>query len=108
MAAAVISVAGAYELNTLSWGNLWSTVESDLTLASPIRQITSTTKPMLIIHSDDDRSVLVEQAVDMAAALTAAGVRHHFVHYQDRGHMSITDYVITETRAFITELEGRE
>ncbi len=105
---AVISVAGAYDLNTLSWGNLWSTVESDLTLASPIRQITLTTKPMLIIHSDDDRSVPVEQAVDMAAALTAAGVRHDFVHYQDRGHMSITDYVITETRAFIAELESGE
>ena len=60
---------------------------------------------MLVIHSDDDKSVPVQQAVDMAAKLKAAGVPHRFVHYTDRGHMGITDEVITEAREFIAEME---
>lgn len=108
---AVISAAGPYELNTLSWGNLWTPMSGDVEdarrLASPIHQITAGTKPILIIHSDDDRSVPVQQAVDMAQALEAANVPHRFVHYADRGHMGITDEVIQETRAFIAEVEKR-
>src|SRR5262245_9974347 len=56
-----ISVAGPYELNTLSWGNLWTpvtgSVEEERRLASPITHVSATTKPMLVIHSDDDKSV---------------------------------------------------
>ena len=58
-----------------------------------------------MIHSDDDKSVPVQQAVDMAAKLKAAGVHHRFVHYTDRGHMGITDEVIAEARKFIAEME---
>jgi acetyl esterase/lipase len=58
---AVISVAGPYELNTLSWGNLWTPVsgvaEDARTLASPITHVSAATRPTLIIHSDDDKSV---------------------------------------------------
>jgi acetyl esterase/lipase len=106
---AVISVAGAYELNTLSWGNLWTpvsgVVEEARALASPIGHVSAATKPILVIHSDDDKSVPIGQAVDMAARLKAAGVQHRFVHYTDRGHMGITDEVIKEARAFIAEVE---
>ncbi len=108
---AVVSAAGPYELNTLSWGNLWAPVEGDIhearRIASPIHQIGPATKPILIVHSDDDRSVPIQQAVDMAAALAAAGIHHSFVHYEDRGHMSVTDEVTEHTLAFIAELEGR-
>ena len=63
---------------------------------------------MLVIHSDDDKSVPIQQAVDMVAKLKATGVRHRFVHYTDRGHMGITDEVIAESRAFIAELEPKK
>jgi len=106
---AVISVAGAYDLNTLSWGNLWTPLNEDVDasrrLASPLHHVTASTKPTLIIHSDDDRSVPVQQALDMTQALQKAGVSHRFVHYTDKGHMGIVDDVIKEARAFIAEVE---
>jgi acetyl esterase/lipase len=109
---AAISVAGPYELNTLSWGNLWTPVAGDVEEArrgaSPLTHVSAATKPILIIHSDDDRSVPIQQAVDMVAKLKAAGVRHHFVHYADRGHMGITEEVVKEARAFIADLEPKK
>ena len=42
-------------------------------------------KPLLIIHSDDDKSVPVQQANDMAAKVAAAGVKTRYVHYTDKG-----------------------
>ena len=108
---AVVSVAGPYELNTLSWGNLWTPLEGDVNearrIASPIHQIGPGTKPILVVHSDDDRSVPIQQAIDMAAALDAAGVQYGFAHYVDSGHMRITEDVIEEALAFIAEIEGR-
>jgi dipeptidyl aminopeptidase/acylaminoacyl peptidase len=62
---------------------------------------------MLVIHSDDDQSVPVQQAVDMVAALAKAGIRHKFVRYKDRGHMRLTDEVVNEMLAFIGDVEGR-
>jgi acetyl esterase/lipase len=107
---AVISAAGPYELNTLSWGNLWTPIGADpieaRDLASPIKHIGPATKPILVIHSDDDRSVPIQQAVDFAAALERAGVHHRFVHLTDAGHMSVTPQVIEETLRFIQEVEG--
>jgi dipeptidyl aminopeptidase/acylaminoacyl peptidase len=108
---AVISIAGAYDLNTLSWGNLWAPLEAkDLEqarrLASPIHQITANTKPVLVIRSDDDQSVPVQQAVDMAAALAKAGIKRKFVRYKDRGHMRLTGEVVSEMLAFIADVEG--
>ena len=122
---AVISVAGPYELNTLSWGNLWTpvapstspndasltaggSVEEARRVASPIVHVSASTKPMLVIHSDDDRSVPIQQAIDMVEKLKAAGVRHRFVHYTDRGHMGITEEVVKEARAFIAEVEPKK
>ena len=48
----------------------------------------------------------MQQAVEMADALKAMNVRHEFVHYVDRGHMAITDEVITVTRDFIKAIGG--
>ena len=108
---AAISVSGPYDLDTLSWGDLWTPMEGNVEdarrLASPIRQIATDTKPILVIHSDDDRSVPIQQAIDMAGALDAAGVEHRLVHYADRGHMQLTDEVIAETQKFIADLDGQ-
>ena len=109
---AVISVAATYELNSLSWGNLWTpvagNVEEARRLASPIHHVSATMKPLLIIHSDDDKSVPVQQANEMAAKVAAAGVKTRYVHYTDKGHMGITDDVIKEARAFIAEVEQKK
>ena len=109
---AVISVAAAYDVNTLSWGNLWTpvggNVEDARRVASPMTHVSAGTRPILVIHSDDDKSVPVQQAVDFVEKLKAAGVSHRFVHYTDRGHMGITDEVIKEARAFIAEQEPKK
>ena len=109
---AVISVAGTYELTGLSWGNLWTPVTGDVNEsrrhASPINHVSASTKPILVIHSDDDKSVPVQQATDFVEKLTAAGVQHRYVHFTDKGHMGITDDVIKEARAFIAEVEPKK
>jgi acetyl esterase/lipase len=109
---AVVSVAAAYDLPSLSWGNLWTPVAGDVNearrQASPMNHVSATTKPILVIHSDDDKSVPVQQAVDFVGRLKAANVPHRFVHFTDRGHMGITDDVIREARAFITEMEPKK
>jgi acetyl esterase len=120
---AVISVSGAYDLNTLSWGNLWTpiagdpnigfttlsgaTLEEARRLASPIKNIGPNTKPMLLLHSDDDRSVPIQQAIDMDKALSAAKIPHKFIHYTDKGHIGFTDFADNEARAFIADLETK-
>jgi acetyl esterase/lipase len=120
---AVISISGAYDLNTLSWGNLWTpltgTAQTGFTtlagpaleearrVASPIHHIGPDTKPILLLHSDDDRSVPIQQAVDMDAALTAGHVFHKFIHYKDHGHMPFVDDAFKEARTFIAEVEAR-
>lgn len=109
---AVISVAATYELNSLSWGNLWTPVDGKVEEArrhaSPITHVNASMKPLLVIHSDDDKSVPVQQAADMVEKLKAAGVQHRYVHYTDKGHMGITDDVIREARAFIAEVEQKK
>ena len=103
-----IAVAAPYDLNTLSWGNLWTPLSGDVQaarrLASPLAQLSAASKPLLVIHSDDDQSVPIQQALDMVKALEAAKVRHKFVHYKDRGHVGLTDEVLQEARAFIGQL----
>jgi acetyl esterase/lipase len=109
---AVISVAATYELNSLSWGNLWTPVDGKVEEArrhaSPITHVKAGMKPLLIIHSDDDKSVPVQQAADMVEKLKGVGVQHRYVHYTDKGHMGITDDVIREARAFIAEVEQKK
>ena len=104
----VISLSAPYELEKLSWGNLWTPgAEGALEarrLASPIRHIKAETKPMLILHSDDDGSVPVQQAMDMAKALEKAKAPHRLSLYEKKGHMRVTEDVIKEARAFIEEV----
>ena len=83
-------------------------VEDARRLASPINHVSASTKPILVIHSDDDKSVPVQQAFDMVEKLKAAGAQHRFVHFTDRGHMGITDEVVKEARAFIAEIEQKK
>jgi alpha-L-fucosidase 2 len=108
---AVISVSAPYELTKLDWGNGWAPAGAEplaaRQLASPINYVTAKMKPILIVHSDDDPSVPARQALDMVAALEKAKVRHRFVHYKDKGHVSITEDVIKEARAFIEEISGK-
>jgi acetyl esterase/lipase len=100
-----IAVAAPYELNTLSWGNLWTPLSGDVQAArrqaSPLSQLSANSKPLLVIHSDDDQSVPIQQALDMVKALEAAKIPHKFVRYKDRGHDGLTDEVLQEAKAFI-------
>jgi acetyl esterase/lipase len=104
----VISLSAPYELEKLSWGNNWAPASADglaaRRLASPIRHVSDKTRPMLVIHSDNDGSVPVQQALDMAQALEKAGARHRLSIHKQKGHMRVTDEVIKETLAFIEEV----
>jgi acetyl esterase len=108
---AVICVSAPYELTKLDWGSGWTPAGEEPVaarqLASPLNHISNKMKPILIVHSDDDKSVPIQQALDMVRALEKANVRHRFIHYQDKGHMSMTDDVIKEARAFIDEISGK-
>jgi acetyl esterase len=105
---AALCVSAPYELTKLDWGSGWTPVGQEPVvarqLASPINHVSATMKPLLVMHSDDDPSVTVQQALDMVQALEKAKVRHRFVHHKDKGHMAITDDVIREARAFIAEI----
>jgi alpha-L-fucosidase 2 len=104
---AVISVAAPYDLPNLDWGKIWTPLEGSADEArkpaSPLAHVSAKVKPILVIHSDDDRSVPIYQAVEFASALKAAGAVHRFVHYKDKGHMGITPDIIRESLAFIKE-----
>ncbi len=104
----VISLSGPYDLEELSWGNLWKPATGAQLearrLASPIRHVSANTKPMLILHSDNDGSVPIKQAQNMADALKKVKAPHRFVQYENKGHMRVTDDVIKETRAFVEEV----
>ncbi|MCH2212450.1 MAG: alpha/beta hydrolase [Fuerstiella sp.] len=104
---AVISVAANYELTTLSWGDIWNPSEGDAVearrLASPVNHVTSDMKPLCILHSDNDRSVPIDNALLMVDALRKTGVTHTFHRYPDKGHMGITPEVIARAREFISQ-----
>ena len=104
---AAISVAAPYDLVALDWGALWTPpgvpVEEARALASPTKHVTKTSKPLLILHSDNDKSVPVANALTMIEVLEKAGARHTFQHYPDLGHMQITDEVIKQSLAFIKD-----
>ena len=102
---AAISVAANYELNSLDWGKIWTPASGDprtaRRLASPVNHASKTTNPLLIIHSDNDRSVPIDNALLMVEALKAAGSDYVFHRYPDAGHMGITDEVISKSLEFI-------
>ena len=122
--AGVIAFSGAYDLNRITWGNLWTplagdpntgfttvagaAVEEARRIASPLQHVSQNSKPILFLHSDDDKIVPVEQAIELDKALTAAHVYHKFVHYGDKGHMGFTEDNIHAALSFIAELEARK
>lgn len=109
---AAISVAANYELNTLSWGNIWAPLGVDpieaRSLASPVTHVAVDSKPLLILHSDNDQSVPIENALLMVDALKAADARFDFRRYPDMGHMGINDEVIARAREFIQQQSSLE
>lgn len=104
---AAISVAANYELTTLSWGTIWTPTGTDPVkareLASPVNHVSKDTKPLLILHSDNDRSVPIDNALMMIDALKKAEARFTFHRYPQMGHMGITDEVIKKSREFILQ-----
>jgi acetyl esterase/lipase len=108
---AAISVAAAYDLVALDWGALWTppgvAVDEARALASPTRHVTKTSKPLLILHSDNDKSVPIANALTMIEVLEKAGARHTFHRYPEMGHMGINDEVIKQSLAFIREQSAR-
>lgn len=101
----VISLAANYELNTLSWGKIWTPASGDpiaaRKLASPVNHVRKDLKPILILHSDNDRSVPIENALLMVEALKKAGASYTFHRYPTAGHMQVTDEVIKRALEFI-------
>jgi acetyl esterase/lipase len=108
---AAISVAAAYDLTALDWGNLWTPadVPADAArkYASPTEHIAKDSKPLLILHSDNDKSVPIANALTMVDALKKAGARHTFHRYPTMGHMGINQEVIDKTLAFIAEISAQ-
>jgi len=101
----VISVAANYELTTLSWGKIWTPRSGDpieaRRQASPVNHVKKEMKPLMILHSDNDRSVPIENALLMVDALKKAGADHVFHRYPSAGHMGITEEVIKRSLEFI-------
>jgi acetyl esterase/lipase len=105
---AAISVAAAYDLESLDWGvALWTPPGVDPAAAraqaSPNLHINKGSKPLLVMHSDNDKSVPIANALLMVEALQKAGARHTFHRYPEMGHMGINQEVIEKSRAFIRE-----
>jgi acetyl esterase/lipase len=105
-----ISVAAVYDLQKLDWaagflnpGESWDVTRR---YASPQEHVSVDSTPLLVLHSDNDRSAPISQALNMVEALRQAGARHEFVHYTDDGHMQITDEVIAQSRRCITGMEA--
>ena len=104
---AAISVAAAYDLPTLDWGVHWASPGVDpqvaLAQASPNRHLKKESKPLLVIHSDNDTSVPIANALLMVEALKKAGTPHTFHRYLTMGHMGINQEVIDRSLFFIRE-----
>ncbi len=110
--AAAISSSGAYELKSLDWGSGWAPLgeawDSAREYASPIEHVSPADKPLLMFHSDDDRSVPIKQALDMAAGLERAKAPFEFVHYTDRGHIAVKGDIIDQSKEFIQKVINGE
>jgi len=104
---AAISVSGAYDLVRLDWGSGWcpagEAFPAAREYASPVRHVHRRARPLLILHSDDDPSIPIEQVLRMVAALRSAGAPHRFVRYRDRGHLFTPVECVEEARQFIRE-----
>ena len=75
--------------------------------ASPVNHVSKKTKPLLILHSDNDRSVPIDNALLMVDALKKADAPHKFHRYEKMGHMGINDEVIRRAREFIKQQSSK-
>jgi acetyl esterase/lipase len=107
---AAISVSGAYDLVNLDWGAGWCPPGEPFPgareYASPIRHVGSKNRPLLILHSDDDRSVPIEQAERMVAAMRDVGAPHQFVRFRDKGHLFMPPECVDAALRFIRAHSG--
>lgn len=54
--------------------------------SSPLSQVNKIGVPLLIVHGDKDRSVMIEQSQDLAQALKAAGKEHIYIEQANGDH----------------------
>ncbi len=101
--AAAISVAAAYDIVNLSWGGNWGNAQAR-TAASTNLRVGPQTKPILIIHANNDQSVPIANARTMENALKAANAPHKFTLFANDGHMSMNAKVQAEAVAWIATL----
>jgi alpha-L-fucosidase 2 len=104
---AAISVAAAYDLTILDWGALWTPAgvegEEARRQFSVNGHVTEKSKPLLIMHSDNDNSVPIANALVMIDALNKAGAPHTFLRYPQMGHMGMNQEVIDRSLEFIKD-----
>ena len=60
----------------------------------------------MILHSDNDRSVPIDNALAMVDVLKKADARHTFHRYPNMGHMGINEEVIDKSLAFIKDVSA--
>jgi dipeptidyl aminopeptidase/acylaminoacyl peptidase len=72
-------------------------------MASPVNHVQKNMKPLLVIHSDDDRSVPIDNALLMVKRLKEADAPHTFHRDRAAGHMGMTDQVIARALEFIKQ-----
>jgi acetyl esterase/lipase len=63
-----------------------TTIPQNYVAASPVDQVTHSSAPTLLIHGEDDPLVPAAQSVELADALTAAGVRNQIIILPGAGH----------------------
>ena len=66
-------------------------------------RVAKDSKPLLVMHSDNDRSVPIANALTMVEILEKTGAKHTFHRYPEMGHMGINQEVIDKSLAFIKE-----
>jgi len=102
---AAISVAGAYDLESLAWGSGWCPSGVDWNIArfndSPINFVSNSSKPILMFHSGEDLSVPIEQADKFEKVLIEKQADHRYIRYTKGGHLKVTDKIVSESLDFI-------
>jgi acetyl esterase/lipase len=70
--------------------------------ASPVDQVTPNSAPTLLIHGENDPLVPVSQSIELAQALTAAGVRNELVILPGAGHD--LNFPVATPKNLVTEI----
>jgi predicted esterase len=104
----LVAVVDGHRESELSWKEVLLSLKARglmhaPELASPVNHVKKGMKPLCILHSDNDRSVPIENALMMVEALKKSEATHAFHRYPDKGHMGITEEVIARAREFIEE-----